>query len=40
MNLFDKDTYQALLQQKKKIESTTLKGFFKQDKKSVRKSFF
>ena len=28
MNLFDKDTYQALLQKKKKIESTTLKEFF------------
>ena len=33
MNLFDKDTYQALLQKKKKLESTTLKELFKQDKK-------
>ena len=33
MNLFDKDTYQALLQKKKKIESTTLKEFFRLDKK-------
>ena len=33
MNLFDKDTYQALLQKKKKIESSTLKEFFRLDKK-------